>query len=241
MRACHPTIMANSMMILTIGASIFSAVIAGIIAVQMQASATEMLDDAALESKQEEEKENAVLDLANSAPEVKALIDKGQMVNTDVVMGNRTHIVTKSLTQAGIVITGDYKTGYTLTFPGSQEITSTIENGEIVSTTTTEPKDHVETYSYTAKQIAVIEVGLTDEVTNAYLAAHQGDNILIGAMSQATGGGVYDCPKGGCMIVVVQNFDNRDLITTLINPETMEILHTSGVQPDIPMNDADGQ
>jgi len=227
--------MANSKMILTIGSSIFSAVIVGIIAVQMQASATETLDDAALESKQEG-KENAVLALANSAPEVKALTDKGQMMNTDVVEQDGTHIVTKSATQERMVVTGDYMNGYTLTFPGSQEITSTIENGVIVSTTATEPKDHVERYSYTANQIAVIEVGLSDAVTKEYLAVHEGDNILIGAMSRATGGGVYDCPEGGCMIVVVQNFDNRDLITTLINPVTMEILHTSGIQQDTPLN-----
>lgn len=193
----------------------------------LPAVASDQPGDDVLESMEQEQAENAILDLASNVPEVKALTGSGYSVNTDVVKQEGSQIVTKSVLQKGIVITGDYRTGYTLTFSGTQEVTSVIEDGKVISTSVTEPHDAKQTTTYTEEQIRIIDTGISVPSIKEYLAEHIGDtNVHVGMIPYATGGGNYDCPKGGCAIVVVQNFETRELLRTLVNPETNQVLYT---------------
>jgi hypothetical protein len=198
-----------------------------------QATASDRAEDDVLESLAEEQAENGVLELANSAPEVKALTDAGYQVNTDIVEQNGSSIVTKSVLQKGIIVTGDYKTGYTMTFPGTQEATSIIEDGRIISTSVTKARDVKQTQTYTEDQIRIIETGTSVPGIKEYLAEHAGDtNVIVSMSLGATGGGNYDCPEGGCVIVFVQNFETGEILRTLVNPETNQVLKTFDVISD---------
>lgn len=201
----------------------------------MQATASDQPEEDVLESMEQEQAENAVLDLAYSVPEVKALTDSGYSVNTDVVKQEGSQIVTKSVLQNGMVITGDYQTGYTVIAPGTQEVTSVIEDGKVISTSVTEQYDVKHTTTYTEEQIRIIETGISVPSIKEYLAEHIGDtHVLVDMIPYATGGGNYDCPKGGCAIVFVQNFETGEILRTLVNPETNQVLYTFDVIRDGP-------